>query len=120
VLIGRRDLRSNNSWMHNAGRLTRGDDRCTLLVHPEDAVARGLVTGDRARLASGTGAVEVPVEVTASVRVGVVSLPHGWGRTSANDVTSEYHLDALSGNAAFNGLPVIVERLRPGERLAAR
>jgi anaerobic selenocysteine-containing dehydrogenase len=96
VLIGRRDLRSNNSWMHNAGRLTRGDDRCTLLVHPEDAVARGLVTGDRARLASGTGAVEVPVEVTASVRVGVVSLPHGWGRTSANDVTSEYHLDALS------------------------
>jgi anaerobic selenocysteine-containing dehydrogenase len=120
VLIGRRDLRSNNSWMHNAGRLTRGDDRCTLLVHPEDAVARGLVTGDRARLASGTGAVEVPVEVTASVRVGVVSLPHGWGRTSANDVTSEYHLDALSGNAAFNGLPVIVERLRPGERLDAR
>jgi hypothetical protein len=50
----------------------------------------------------------------------VVSLPHGWGRTSANDVTSEYHLDALSGNAAFNGLPVIVERLRPGERRAAR
>ena len=125
ALIGRRQLRSNNSWLHNSARLLRGEHRCTLLVHPEDAAARQLSTGDMAELRSEAGAVTVPVEVTDSVRAGVVSLPHGWGHgrdgvrlgvareragASANDVTSERFLDTLSGNAAFNGVPVTVRR----------
>ena len=125
VLIGRRDLRSNNSWLHNTPRLAKGRDRCTLLVHPDDAAPRRLATGDVAEVASEAGSVRVPVEVTDAVRPGVVSLPHGWGHdrdgvrlrvarnhggASVNDVTSERHLDTLSGNAAFNGLPVTVRR----------
>ncbi len=125
ALIGRRQLRSNNSWLHNSARLLRGDHRCTLLLHPEDAAARQLSTGDMAELRSKAGAVTVPVEVTDSVRAGVVSLPHGWGHgrdgvrlrvasnhagESANDVTSERFLDTLSGNASFNGIPVTVRR----------
>ena len=125
VLIGRRQARSNNSWMHNSPRLVKGPPRCTLLVHPDDAASRGLVTGDLAELGSEAGAVAVAVEVTDEMRPGVVSLPHGWGHhregvrlgvareqagASANDVTSDRHLDTLSGNAAFNGLPVTVRR----------
>ena len=125
VLIGRRELRSNNSWMHNSTRLLKGPARCTLLVHPDDAAPRRLVTGDLAALESEAGSAIVPVEVTDAVRRGVVSLPHGWGHhrdgvrlgvagehagVSANDVTSERYLDTLSGNAAFNGLPVTVRR----------
>ena len=125
VLIGRRQSRSNNSWMHNSRRLVKGPPRCTLLVHPEDAAARRLATGDLAEIGSETGRVTVPVEVTDAMRPGVVSLPHGWGHdrdgirlrvarahagASANDVTSELHLDTLSGNAAFNGVPVTVRR----------
>ena len=125
VLIGRRQLRSNNSWMHNSPRLVKGPSRCTLLVHPDDAASRGLVTGALAELGSEAGAVTIAVEVTEAMRPGVVSLPHGWGHhrdgarlsvareragASANDVTSDLHLDTLSGNAAFNGLPVTVRR----------
>ena len=124
-LIGRRELRSNNSWMHNSPRLVKGPPRCTLLVHPDDAAARRIVTGDLVELGSEAGAVTVPVKVTDAIRPGVVSLPHGWGHdrdgirlrvarahagASANDVTSHRHLDTLSGNAAFNGLPVTVRR----------
>ena len=125
ALIGRRQLRSNNSWLHNSARLLRGDHGCTLLVHPADAAPRQLATGDLAELQSETGAVTVPVEVTDAVRPGVVSLPHGWGHdrdgvrlrlarehagASANDVTSERFLDTLSGNAAFNGVSVTLRR----------
>lgn len=125
ALIGRRQLRSNNSWLHNSARLLRGDHGCTLLVHPADAAARQLANGDLAELQSETGAVTVPVEVTDAVRPGVVSLPHGWGHgrdgvrlrlarehagASVNDVTSERFLDTLSGNAAFNGVRVTVRR----------
>ena len=125
VLIGRRQLRSNNSWMHNSPRLVKGADRCVLLVHPDDAAPRQLLDGDLAVLESEAGTVTVAVEVTGAIRPGVVSLPHGWGHdrdgvrlrvarlhagVSANDVTSERHLDTLSGNAAFNGLPVTVRR----------
>ena len=125
ALIGRRQLRSNNSWLHNSPRLMKGDHGCTLLVHPEDAAARQLATGDLAEIESEAGRLAVPVEVTDAVRTGVVSLPHGWGHdragvrlgvarnhagASANDVTSERHLDTLSGNAAFNGVPVTVRR----------
>jgi anaerobic selenocysteine-containing dehydrogenase len=126
VLIGRRQLRSNNSWMHNSPRLVKGPDRCTLFLHPQDAADRHLATGDLASLTSEAGSVLVPVEVADTMRPGVVSLPHGWGHdrhatrlrvasahagVSVNDLTSEWHLDTLSGNAAFNGLAVRVERV---------
>ena len=125
MLIGRRQLRSNNSWMHNSRRLVKGPQRCTLLVHPDDASARQLADGDRARLGSEAGTIDVPVEVTDAMLPGVVSLPHGWGHdrdgtrlgvarehagASVNDVTSDRYLDTLSGNAAFNGLAVTLQR----------
>ncbi len=121
VLIGRRHLRSNNSWLHNSERLVKGDPRCTLLVHPADAAPRGLAHGSVAAVTSAAGTVEVPVEVSDSVMPGVVCLPHGFGHhrhgirlavaaahggTSANDVTDEQFVDALTGNAALNGVPV--------------
>ena len=125
VLIGRRALRSNNSWMHNSLRLVKGPPGCVLLMHPEDAAERGLRSGARARVESRVGSVEVPVGITADVARGVVSLPHGWGHTrpgaalgvasahagaSLNDLTDEQAVDALSGNAAFSGVPVTVTR----------
>lgn len=123
VLIGRRQLRSNNSWMHNSARLMRGKPRCTLLMHPADAASRGIQDGDTATLSSRIGHVEVPVEVTDDIRQGVVSLPHGWGHgregttmsvaaahagVSANDVTDDAFVDRLTGTAAFYGQPVDV------------
>jgi len=125
VLIGRRQLRDNNSWMHNSVRLVKGPSRCTLLIHPTDAASRQLATGDFGRLASNAGAIVVPIEVSDTMLQGVVSLPHGWGHqrdgtrlgvahehagASVNDVTSDTHLDTLSGNAAFNGLTVTLQR----------
>ena len=123
VLIGRRQLRSNNSWMHNSERLVKGKPRCTLLMHPDDAEARALSDGDTVELSSSAGTVEVPVEITDAIMPGVVSLPHGWGHTrrgvrlgvatahpgaSINDVTDEQFVDALTGTAAFSGVPVRV------------
>jgi anaerobic selenocysteine-containing dehydrogenase len=123
VMIGRRHIRSNNSWLHNSERLVNGDPRCTLLVHPADAAARDLVDGAMATLTSAVGAIDVPVEVSDSVMPGVVCLPHGFGHhrdgirlsvaaahagASANDVTDEQFVDALTGNAALNGVPVTV------------
>ncbi len=123
TLIGRRQLRSNNSWMHNSPRLVKGPRRCTLLMHPEDARERGLDTGAAARLASRVGSIDVEVEVSDEMMRGVVSLPHGWGHSrpgirlsvasnnagaSINDVTDGDRIDAASGNAAFSGTPVTV------------
>ena len=79
VLVGRRHLRSNNSWMHNVGVLVKGKERCTLQVHPDDAALLGLADGGLAEVASRVGMLTAPVEVTDSIRPGVVSLPHGWG-----------------------------------------
>src|SRR6185436_13895873 len=79
LLIGRRDLRSNNSWMHNAPVLVKGKARCTMLVHPNDAARLGLVDGALARVTSRAGAVAVPVEITDAMMPGVVSIPNGWG-----------------------------------------
>jgi len=125
-LIGRRLLRSNNSWMHNSQRLVKGRPACTLLVHPDDARARGLESGALALVRSRVGEVSVPVEVSDTVAPGVVCLPHGYGHTregvglavaaahagaSLNDLTDELRIDALSGNAAFSGTPVTVTRL---------
>ena len=134
-LIGRRQLRSNNSWMHNAPRLMKGRDRCTLLIHPDDAAARGLASGDRARVRSRVGEVEVPVEVSPTVMPGVVSLPHGFGHdrpgvrlrvasrqpgVSMNDLTDAGVVDELAGTAVLSGVPVAVEALTAGEGAAAR
>jgi anaerobic selenocysteine-containing dehydrogenase len=136
TLIGRRQVRSNNSWMHNAERLMRGKDRCTLLLHPQDAESRGVRDGDRVRVKSRVGEVEVPAEVSDEMLPGVVSLPHGWGHhrpgvtltvasrhpgASANDLTDERQVDELSGNAVLSGVPVEVERAevsRPVESVA--
>ncbi len=125
VLIGRRALRSNNSWMHNSLRLVKGPAGCVLLIHPEDAAARGLRAGESARVTSRVGAVVVPIGVTDEISRGVVSLPHGWGHArdgaglsvaadhagvSLNDLTDEQSIDALCGNAAFSGVPVSVTK----------
>jgi anaerobic selenocysteine-containing dehydrogenase len=128
ILIGRRQLRSNNSWMHNSARLVKGKSRCTLMIHPRDAAARALADGDSAVVSSRVGEVTVPVEVTEAMRPGVVSIPHGWGHdrdgtgtgwrtaqahpgVSANDITDDQFLDGLTGTAAFNGVPVVVRAL---------
>lgn len=123
VLIGRRDLRSNNSWLHNSQRLVKGRSRCTLYMHPDDAAERGLTSGAVVQLKSRTGSIDVPLEVTDAVMRGVVSLPHGWGHgrpgvqlgvasqhagVSANDVTDELFVDQACGTAVLNGVPVSV------------
>ncbi len=125
TLVGRRHLRSNNSWMHNITSLTKGKTRCTLLVHAVDAERAGLLTGDMAQLESEAGAVLVQVEISEEMMPGVVSLPHGFGHAVAgsrqrvasqqpganvNRVSDPGFLDAVSGNAAFNGLEVRLSR----------
>jgi anaerobic selenocysteine-containing dehydrogenase len=121
VLIGRRQLRSNNSWMHNITPLVRGKDRCTAHVNPADAERLGLSDGEVAVVRARAGEVEIPVEVTDAVMPGVVSIPHGWGHdmdgvrmrvarehsgTNSNVLADELLVDALSGNAVLNGIPV--------------
>ncbi|HVN50628.1 MAG TPA: molybdopterin oxidoreductase family protein [Acidimicrobiales bacterium] len=122
LLVGRRHLRSNNSWMHNIDVLVKGKPRCTLQVHPDDAATLGLVDGGLADVASRVGKLTAPVEVTDSIRPGVVSLPHGWGHdlpgvrlgvaagrgVNSNLLTDGEALDPLSGNAVLNGIPVAV------------
>ena len=125
-LIGRRHLRSNNSWMHNSERLVKGKDRCQLLMHPQDASARGLSDGEAAQIQSRIGRIKVHVHTTEDMMRGVVSLPHGWGHTregtqlrvarahagvSLNDLTDDQFLDPLSGNASLSGLEVEVDRI---------
>ncbi|QKX17164.1 molybdopterin-dependent oxidoreductase [Microbulbifer sp. YPW1] len=125
-LIGRRDLRTNNSWMHNSKRLVKGKDRCGLFMHPLDAEKYKLQHGSRARIASRVGQLSVVIEVTDTVMPGVVCLPHGWGHNlegvelrvaktnpgiNSNDLTDDRMVDALSGNAVLNGIPVEVSPL---------
>jgi anaerobic selenocysteine-containing dehydrogenase len=125
LLVGRRHLRDNNSWMHNAKQLMTGKARCTLFINPEDALRLGLTSGADAVVRSRVGEVNVPITITDEMMPGVVSLPHGYGHArsgvklgvasqhagvSVNDLTDEQSLDDLSGNAAFSGVPVTVER----------
>lgn len=125
VLIGRRHVRNNNSWLHNAPSLMRGADRCTLMVHPEDADRLGLDDGGEATVRSRVGVVRAKVEITDDVMQGVVSLPHGFGHgregvrlrvarampgVSINDLTDDARVDALTGTAALTGVPVEVRR----------
>jgi anaerobic selenocysteine-containing dehydrogenase len=122
-LIGRRHVRSNNSWLHNSPRLVKGKDRCTLMINPEDARARNLGDGSMAEVISRTGTVRLTVEVTDDMMPGTVSIPHGWGHglegiamqtaqthagVSLNDLTDETAIDPLSGNAALSGVAVEV------------
>ncbi|HKR12717.1 MAG TPA: molybdopterin-dependent oxidoreductase [Pyrinomonadaceae bacterium] len=123
-LIGRRQLRSNNSWLHNTERLLRGKPQCTILMHPADAAARQLMPGQMVLVQSQVGSIEVPLEISDEMMPGVVSIPHGWGHdrpgiqlevaqqhagTSINDLTDNQAIDALCGTAAFNGTPVSVK-----------
>ncbi|MEM8933271.1 MAG: molybdopterin dinucleotide binding domain-containing protein, partial [Acidobacteriota bacterium] len=137
VLIGRRQVRSNNSWMHNYSRLMRGADRCTVMLHPDDADRFSVADGATVRVRSRVGEVTAPAEVTDTIRPGVISLPHGFGHgrqgarlrvadaspgVSINDLTDEARIDAVSGNTAFSGVPVTVEAVRAdteGARSAA-
>ncbi|MET8901993.1 molybdopterin-dependent oxidoreductase [Streptomyces sp. NPDC004538] len=121
VLVGRRHLRSNNSWMHNIPALTGGSNRCTLHLHPDDAGRLGVSGAQPVRVQGPGGEVTVPAEVTDTVRPGVVSLPHGWGHdrpgtrlthaatepgVNVNQLLDGSLLDPLSGNAVLNGVPV--------------
>jgi anaerobic selenocysteine-containing dehydrogenase len=122
VLIGRRDVRSNNSWMHNVEVLVKGKERCTLQINPEDASRIGVEPGGRAKVSSRAGTLIAPIEVTEDIISGVVSLPHGWGhdmegarlgvaieRAGVNsNLLSTGDVDPLSGNAILNGIPVEV------------
>jgi anaerobic selenocysteine-containing dehydrogenase len=123
VLVGRRGLRSNNSWMHNVPLLAKGSNRCTLWVHPLDAAALGVVDGGNATVTNDVGTVTTTVEVTDVVSRGVVCLPHGWGHSdpgtwgpvaaanpgvNSNILTPSSGLDELSGTAVLNGIPVTV------------
>ena len=130
-LIGRRHVRSNNSWLHNSKRLVKGPDRCTLMIHLDDAAARGIEHGTLVEVESRVGRVTVAAEVTADIMPGAVSLPHGWGHgragvgwqtaaahagVSINDLTDPARYCRLTGNAVLNATPVTV---RPAEVVAA-
>ncbi|WP_309050725.1 molybdopterin-dependent oxidoreductase [Streptomyces sp.] len=125
-LVGRRHLRSNNSWLHNTPALGGGSNRCVLQVHPEDAARLRLTDGGLARITGDGGHLDVPVEITDEVRTGVVSLPHGWGHdrpgtrltvaasrpgVNVNQLLDGSRLDPLSGTAVLNGFPVTVAPL---------
>lgn len=125
LLIGRRQLRSNNSWLHNSERMVKGPARCTLLMNPDDAANRDIIDGAQVRVRSRAGMIELPVEISEEMMPGVVSIPHGWGHdrsgiqievaaqhagASINDLTDDQSIDALCGTAAFNGTWVSVDR----------
>ncbi|MGA0710239.1 MAG: molybdopterin oxidoreductase family protein [Ilumatobacteraceae bacterium] len=127
MLVGRRHVRSNNSWMHNIEVLVKGKPRCTLQMHPSDAERVGVATGELARITSRVGSVVATVDVTSDIRPNVVSLPHGWGHdldgvkldvatryagVNSNVLTDHDQMDPLSGNAVLNGIPVRVEVVR--------
>jgi anaerobic selenocysteine-containing dehydrogenase len=135
VLVGRRQLRSNNSWMHNLPALVKGKQRCTLQVHPDDAQRLGLDDGGHALVSSATGSLEAPVEVTDAIMPGVVSIPHGWGHdapgtrmgvasahagVNSNVLADETAVDPLSGNAVLNGIPVEVAPVAAAAALSTR
>ena len=123
LLIGRRHVRSNNSWMHNSHRLVKGKPRCTAMLHPLDAERLGIAEGQNVRVSTRVGSIELPAEITDSLMPGVISVPHGWGHdregvrleiarkvagVSINDITDERHIDAITAMPVLNGVPVTV------------
>jgi anaerobic selenocysteine-containing dehydrogenase len=126
LLINRRDVRSNNSWFHNLPALMKGRERCVALINPDDASELGIASGDRVRLRSRVGHIELPVEVSASIRPRVICVPHGWGHAdelvrlhvakskiaaNVNMLSDDADYDRPSGNASFNAIPITVEAL---------
>ena len=126
LLVGRRHQRDNNSWLHNASRLTRGRPRHALMAHPDDLAVRGIRDGETVLVRSAVGEVRVEVAATEDLMPGVVSLPHGYGHArdgvrlrnatglsgvSVNDLTDPGVVEPVSGNAVLNGVPVTVEPL---------
>lgn len=126
LLIGRRHVRSNNTWLHNSQRLVKGKSRCTVMIHPTTADKLGIEQQQLVEVSSRTGKVTIAAEITDEIMPGVVSIPHGWGHNkkgtnwkiaekhagvSVNDLTDELFLDDLSGNAALNGVPVSVSAI---------
>lgn len=124
-LIGRRHVRSNNSWLHNSRRLLKGPNRCTLMIHPEDAAGLELSEGEKVEVFNHVGEVELPIEITEDIMPGVVSMPHGYGHgrkgvklsvaaekpgVSMNDLTDPAIVDDLSGNAVLNAIPVQIRK----------
>lgn len=124
-LIGRRHVRNNNSWLHNSKRLLKGPDRCSMMIHPDDARVRGINDGDMARVQSRVGVVELAAQISDDVMRGVISIPHGFGHNrkgtqlnvasskpgvSINDLTDPAFIDPLTGNAVLNGIAVSVEK----------
>ncbi|MBN4070393.1 molybdopterin-dependent oxidoreductase [Olleya sp. AH-315-F22] len=124
ALIGRRHLRSNNSWMHNIERMVKGTERCTILIHSNDAKNLNIIEDQNVTVSSDVGKVTLPVEITDNMMQGVVSIPHGWGHNrkginisiaqehagvSLNDLTNNMQLDTLTGNADFSGTRVKIE-----------
>jgi anaerobic selenocysteine-containing dehydrogenase len=123
VLVSRRHLRSNNTWMHNVPALMKGRDRCTLLIHPDDAARCGVTDDDVVTVKSAAGEIKVPVEITSAIKPGVVSMPHGWGHgksgtrmsvannspgANTNALSPPTFVDEPSGNGALNGIPVTI------------
>ncbi|MBW2939790.1 molybdopterin oxidoreductase family protein [Zhongshania aquimaris] len=134
LLIGRRDVRSNNSWLHNSHRLVKGKDRCTALINPLDAQRLAIADGDLVRVTSRVGSVELAAHISDEMMLGVISIPHGWGHNlsgtqwqtaqdhagvSVNDLTDEMQIDELSGNAVLNGVPVTLSLVAATAALSA-
>lgn len=124
-LIGRRDPRTNNSWLHNSYRMVKGKKRCLALIHPQDAEIRKLGDGDMALISSRVGSIRIPVAFSDEMMPGVISIPHGWGHqmdgvelsvaskhagVNTNILTDDYFLDSVSGNVALNGVPVSLSK----------
>ena len=123
VLVSRRHLRSNNTWLHNVPALMKGKDRCTLLIHPDDAARSGVGDDDIVTVKSAAGEIRVPIEITDAIKPGVVSMPHGWGHgkpgtrmsvangspgANTNTLSPPEFIDEPSGNGALNGIPVTI------------
>ncbi len=126
LLIGRRDPRTNNSWLHNSYRLVKGKQRCLALVHPQDARSRNILEGDMVQVSSRVGTIIIPAALSNDMMPGVISIPHGWGHkmkgtelkiakdhagVNSNILTDERLLDTVSGNAALNGVPVCLAKI---------
>ena len=126
LLIGRRQLRSNNSWLHNSYRMVKGRERCTMLIHPTDAATYQIENGENVEVTSRVGQIQIKAEVSDEVGVGTVSIPHGWGHhrkgikmkvaaehagVSMNDLVDEMLVDEMSGVAVINGVPVTVKKI---------
>jgi len=126
VLIGRRHIKTNNSWLHNSPRMVKGNNRCTLQLHPDDGAKYGIGDGDEVNVKSRVGQLTIEAEITDAMMPGVVSIPHGWGHNkkgiklsvasqhpgvNTNILTDDLQVDELSGNAVLNGVPVILEKV---------